>query len=130
MGMDERTRSSRVLEKDDLLIGFDRSCLQFEPDHPIYIRTCNTVYDHINEFKHYDAIYSTRHYGPMIFYLCFTKQMDEFLSHLIWNGRIAESIDSIKLFTKIHPDCKTGSVDFENAQPEDLIRNYVKNESL
>merc|ERR1719268_316640 len=205
--MDERTRSSRVLEKDDLLIGFDsskyvftdisfgisdrsriivvretdgtlrtsnwdeqdrlnlvyfpregrrhyvpamfetenlksllepskyeyildRNCLQFEPDHPIYIRTCNTVYDHINEFKHYDAIYSTRHYGPMIFYLCFTKQMDEFLSHLIWNGRIAESIDSIKLFTKIHPDCKTGSVDFENAQPEDLIRNYVKNESL
>ena len=71
--------------------------------------------------------------------------MDEFLSHLIWNGRIAESIDSIKLFTKIHPgnkcqldlmsldyvsDCKTVSVDFENAQPEDIIRNYVKNESL
>ena len=38
-----------------------RNCLQFEPDHPIYIQTCETVYEHINEHRHFDALHSTRY---------------------------------------------------------------------
>ena len=28
----------------------DRTCVQYEPDHPIYIKTCHTVYDDIQRY--------------------------------------------------------------------------------
>eukprot|EP00088_Acartia_fossae_P012986 TRINITY_DN16722_c0_g1_i16.p1 TRINITY_DN16722_c0_g1~~TRINITY_DN16722_c0_g1_i16.p1 ORF type:complete len:288 (-),score=28.27 TRINITY_DN16722_c0_g1_i16:353-1216(-) len=55
----------------------DRNCGQFEPDHPTFIRTAELVYNHINEKKNFRALESTRHYGPLIFFLCWSKQIDE-----------------------------------------------------
>ena len=39
----------------------DRNCLQFEPDHPVYIRTCELVYQHVSQHKHFDSLHSTRY---------------------------------------------------------------------
>jgi len=108
----------------------DRNCLQFEPDHPIYIRTCQTVYEHINEHRHFDTLHSTRHYGPMVFNLCWNKQLDDLLAHLIWNDRLDEAADAIKVYSKVHPESKTSALDQSNVSHEDLVRSFAKNESL
>ena len=94
----------------------------------MYIRTCSTVYEHINEHRHFEMLYSTRHYGPMVFNFCWNKQLDELLAHLIWiwNDILNEAVDSIK----IHPDCKMNSVDLTICSSEELDRNFVKFESL
>jgi len=82
----------------------DRNCLQFEPDHPLYIRTAETVYNHINEKKTFNVLHSTRHYGPMVFYLCWCKQIDDFIVHKILNQNLAGAAEAVKLFSLIHKD--------------------------
>jgi len=119
-----------ILEPAKYEYVLDRACLQFEPDHPVYIRTCQAVYEHINEHRHFDTLYSTRHYGPMVFNFCWSKQLDEFLAHLIWNDRLDEAVDAIKVYTKIHSDSKLSSIDLESCSSEDLVRNFAKFESL
>ena len=37
-----------------------RNCLQFEPDHPMYIKTTDAVFSHVSEHRHFDSLYSTR----------------------------------------------------------------------
>jgi len=119
-----------ILEPSRYEYVLDRNCLQFEPDHPVYIQTCETVYEHINEHRHFDALHSTRHYGPMVFSFCWNKQLDELLAHLIWNDRLEEAVDAIKVYIKIHPECKTSSLDQSSTSGEDLVRSFAKHESL
>jgi len=120
--MFETEHLKSILEPAKYEYVLDRNCLQFEPDHPIYIRTCNTVYAHINEHRHFDALHSTRHYGPMLFNFCWNKQLDEILAHLVWNDRLGEAVDAIKLYKKVHPDCKTS----HSSSDEELVMNFAK----
>eukprot|EP00092_Neocalanus_flemingeri_P038724 GFUD01042166.1.p1 GENE.GFUD01042166.1~~GFUD01042166.1.p1 ORF type:complete len:345 (-),score=48.84 GFUD01042166.1:57-1049(-) len=128
--MFETDHLKEILEPSKYEYVLDRNCLQFEPDHPVYIRTCNTVFDHINEHRHFDSLHSTRHYGPMVFNFCWNKQLDELLAHLVWNDRLVEAVDAIKLYLKIHPDCKMNSTDLSSCLNEDLVRSFAKFESL
>lgn len=61
----------------------DRACLQFEPDDPLYISTAEATYDAIDRKGHYDFLKSTRHFGPMVFYLVRVRKMDGMLIHSI-----------------------------------------------
>jgi len=110
----------------------DRNCLQFEPDHPIYLSTVEAVYNHILEQGNFDILHSTRHYGPMVFNLCWNCQVDELLIHLVMKDRMMEVKDTIKLYLEIHRDCKMGNSvgDIEESSPEDLVRSFSKQESL
>jgi len=128
--MFETEHLQTVLEPSKYEYILDRNCVQFEPDHPIYIKTCSTVYSHVNEHRNFDSLHSTRHYGPMVFNFCWNKQLDELLAHLIWNDRLDEAADAIKLYIKIHPDCKLASIDISGCSIEELIRHFAKYESL
>lgn len=82
----------------------DRNCSQFEPDHPTYIRTAEFVYEHVNVNKKFSLLHSTRHYGPLAFYLCWTKQADELIIHQIMSRRLQDAANTIKLYQKINKD--------------------------
>jgi len=107
----------------------ERNCLQYEPDHPIYKRTCTIVFDHINEHRNFDVLHSTRHYGPMVFNFCWDKKIDELLAHLILNDRKEEASECVRLYTKIHTDCKTSSLDFFTSTSDQIIESFIKYES-
>ena len=122
-----------------------RNCLQFEPDHPTYIRTCDAVFNHISEHKHFDLLHSTkyvssvrviithdlpRHYGPMIFHLCWTKALDDFLAHLVWSGRLEAAVAAVRVYTKIHSESRLAASDLASLTPEEIIRDFAKYESL
>jgi len=100
----------------------DRNCLQFEPDHPIYIRTAEMVYNHINENKQFSVLHSTRHYGPLVFYLCWTHQIDEFIIHQILSKEIDGAADTVKLYQKINNDLSITISD----DSKQTIRNFAK----
>lgn len=70
----------------------DRACTQFDPDDPQYISVVERTYDHINEMRHYDFLKSTRHYGPLVFYLTRTRKMDNLLLYNIQKERYRELI--------------------------------------
>lgn len=61
----------------------DRNCVQFEPDHPIYIRTCSIVFEHLDTHGHYEVLQSTRHYGALLFHLAFEKRTDNIILHYL-----------------------------------------------
>jgi len=107
----------------------DKNCLQFEPDHPLYIQTAHAVYDHVNENNNFECLHSTRHYGPMLFHLAWTKQLDECIIHLIRKDELGDAAKAVALYLIIHPDCKMNSVEEVELGPEDMIRLYAEMES-
>jgi len=100
----------------------DRNCSQFEPDHPIYIRTAEFVYEHVNEHKNFSVLHSTRHYGPMVFYFCWTKQVDEFLVHQLIQKDLTGAANTVRLYQKINKDLSF------NVTEDDMetMRNFTK----
>lgn len=68
-----------LLNNDRYLYILERNCEQFEPDNPNYIATAEAVYEHININSSYDALWSTRHFGPMVFYLVWEKKCDDLI---------------------------------------------------
>jgi len=118
---------TKLLGPDKYEYILDRNCLQFEPDHSVYLRTVDAVYNHIVDNGHYDVLHSTRHYGPMVFSLCWNKRMDDLLAHLVLRDRLLEAVDTVKLYCEIHKDCKMDNI--EELSVEDVIRNFAKEES-
>ncbi len=55
-----------------------------------HIRTAELVYNHINEHKHFHALESSRHFGPMVFYLCWNRQVQK--SELTYDTNLASGI--------------------------------------
>ena len=79
--MFKKENLDEILREDRYQYILDRNCEQFEPDNPEYIATAETVYDHINLNKSYDVLWSTRHFGPMLFYYVWEKKCDDMIGN-------------------------------------------------
>ena len=66
----------------------------------------------------------------MIFHLCWTKQCDDFLAHLVWSGRLEEAVATIRVYIKIHTESKMAGSDLDRMTPEEVVRDFAKYESL
>ena len=69
----------------------DRAVAQFEPDHPLFVRTANAVYAHLDANGHYDVLHSTRHFGGLVFYLAWERKMDDLIVHYLTNMKLDEA---------------------------------------
>lgn len=79
---------NRASEEDNTYeFVLDRACFNFEPDDPLYISTVETTYEAIDRNGHYEFLKSTRHFGPMAFYLVRMRKMDGLLLHSIKQRR-------------------------------------------
>lgn len=112
----------------------DRNCVQFEPDHPVYIRTARAVYDHINDNGNYAILKSTRHYGPMVFYLVWERICDNLMVHYFHHQELDNAVEVVKLYGMLNEKSKVGRLEkdvTEMDQDEMLatIRSYIQNES-
>ena len=52
--------SSRLGQKQENAFCVSRNCLQYEPDHPIHIRTLSLVHSHVSESGSFDTLIATR----------------------------------------------------------------------
>ena len=92
----------QILGTEKYLYVLDKNCVQFEPDHPNYIETAQYVYDFIDTMGHYEVLHSTRHYGPMVFYLVWEKKADNLIIHYLKKLQLAEAC-------KVRKTCKCSS---------------------
>lgn len=106
----------------------DHNCLQFEPDHPTFIQTAETVYEHINAHAQFDALYSTRHFGPMVFHLVWNRRCDDLLVHFLQKDRVEEVESVLNLYSLFHPDSATSLASSELSGPERL-RVFIENDA-
>lgn len=98
-----------ILRPDRYLYILNRNCEQFEPDNPIYITTAESVYEHIHINSTYDELWSTRHFGPLVFYLAWENKCDDLI---VWYLRrrkenpLSEILDVLMVYSYIHNNSK------------------------
>uniref|UniRef100_T1IKQ4 28S ribosomal protein S22, mitochondrial n=1 Tax=Strigamia maritima TaxID=126957 RepID=T1IKQ4_STRMM len=109
----------KVLTKKNI----NRACVQFEPDDPNYIRVTTKSYNHVDSTQSFDVLRSTRHFGPMAFYLTFYNKIDNLILDMVQRELIENITDLIQLFYILHPE-KKQSIEFSNQI--DFIRDFVK----
>ncbi|KAF4518147.1 hypothetical protein B566_EDAN008849 [Ephemera danica] len=101
----------------------DRACLQFEPDNPLYISITNKTYEHIDENRAYDSLRSTRHFGPLAFYLAWNCRVDNLILECLQSDRLEDAARTIQLLHFIHPSLRPSAA---NQDPMQLVKAYAE----
>lgn len=79
----------------------DRACVQFEPNESEFHAITEKVYTHINETKKFDVLRSTRHFGPMCFFLAWHRLIDDLLIDMIRRDFLQNAAELICLMQKL-----------------------------
>lgn len=118
---------SDLLDRGEFEFILDRACLQFEPDDPEYHRVTKEVYSYVYKLNKFDALRSTRHFGPLVFQLAWENNIDKLLLELIDSENIEEAGALVRLYHALHPDVKSA----QETRHEDieLIKVYAELDS-
>ncbi|KAK1116504.1 hypothetical protein K0M31_018968 [Melipona bicolor] len=116
-----------LLEQGKFEFVLDRACLQFEPDDPEYHRVTKQVYSYVNKLRKFDALRSTRHFGPLVFQLAWENNIDSLLLELIESENMEEAGKLVRLYHKVQPDAKSRQETTENDLQ--LVKLYVELDS-
>ncbi|KRT79324.1 hypothetical protein AMK59_8453, partial [Oryctes borbonicus] len=92
----------RLLSKHEYEFILDRSCIQFEPDDPEYQKVTTVTYQHVNDTNSFEILRSTRHFGPLAFFLTWHKDIDNLLLDLLQSSHIEEINTLLQLFGRFH----------------------------
>lgn len=79
-----------LLTRKEYQFILDRACAQFDPDDPLYQKLTSITYQHLNDNNGFEALRSTRHFGPLAFFLTWFKSIDNLLLELIETAHIDE----------------------------------------
>ncbi len=119
-----------ILRPDKYEYILDRCCVQFEPDHPMFVRTCATVFDAADAENAYDALHSTRHFGPMVFHLVWENKADGLMGHYLENKAVERACSLAKVFGLLHGDSATANAMAEQSEDDlFLLRAYINQDS-
>lgn len=80
----------------------DRSCVQFEPYDQQFHAITQQVYLHINESKQFDLLRSTRHFGPLSFFLAWHRIIDNLLIDIIERDFMHNAVELISLSHRLN----------------------------
>ncbi|GAB1866996.1 28S ribosomal protein S22, mitochondrial [Camponotus japonicus] len=115
-----------LLDRNEYIFILDRACVQFEPDDPDYQAVTREVYEYINREKHFDILRSTRHFGPMVFHLAWTKNIDNLLCEMIETERIEQAAILIRLLHLIYPSMKSAIEECNVRDNVEFIMHYAR----
>lgn len=99
--------SDEAAFKDCLVQGnfkflLDRLCVQYEPFEKEYHELTSKIYSEVDEKKAFDSLRSTRHFGPLVFFLAWHKKIDNLLCDLIERDLLRQAVDLVVLVSKLH----------------------------
>lgn len=92
----------RVLDEKKYEFVLNRAIVQFEPYEKDYHRVTSITYQHINENDEFDIIRSTRHFGPMSFFLAWHKLIDNLVIDCIRRDYLRNAIEAICLMYNLN----------------------------
>lgn len=91
-----------LLAKDTFEFVLDAMCIQFEPYERQFHEISGAVYEYIDEHKKFDELRSTRHFGPMAFFLAWHNRIDNLLLDLIKRDYLDNCVDLVELSCRLH----------------------------
>lgn len=80
----------------------DRCLIQFEPYDRDYHRVTSRTYDHINQRSEFEVLRSTRHFGPMAFYLAWHRLIDNLVMDCIRRDMMRNAVEAVCLMYNLH----------------------------
>jgi small subunit ribosomal protein S22 len=92
----------RLMNEGEYEFVLDKACLQFEPDEQRFHEITSLIYQHINENQSFDKLRSTRHFGPMSFFLAWHKIIDDLVLDMIRNDYLKNAVELICLMYKLN----------------------------
>lgn len=95
--MFENEHLKRCLNEGNYAFVLNRACVQFEPYDCDYHRVTALTYQHISDNNAFDVLRSTRHFGPMVFYLAWHKIIDNLLIDCIQRDYLRNAVQTIYL---------------------------------
>ncbi|KAJ6642493.1 28S ribosomal protein S22, mitochondrial [Pseudolycoriella hygida] len=90
------------LDRHEYEFVLDRMCIQFEPFEQKFHEISSKVYLHINETKEFDILRSTRHFGPMSFFLAWHKMIDDLVIDMIKRDYLTNAVEVICLMYNLN----------------------------
>lgn len=100
--MFELDNLKRLLNEQEYEFILNRACTQYEPYEQKFHDITSKVYQHINENFHFEALRSTRHFGPMVFFFAWHKMIDDLLLDMIRNDYLKNAVQLICLMYKLN----------------------------
>lgn len=113
-----------LLKKGRYVYVLDRACVQFEPDHPDFIRVCHRTFEVVDSVHHYEELRSTRHFASMAFYYIWYQKVDYLLTDMINRELLTDAVDLIRIYCIVHPDSAVAQQ--LKAEPSEDIISIVK----
>ncbi|CAJ0951876.1 unnamed protein product, partial [Mesorhabditis belari] len=113
-----------ALDRNEHEFLMDWACMYFEVDDPKFISLSKTVYDRIIATKNFDSLYSTRHFGTLVFYLAINNNLPPLLNFFANLGQLSECASLVRLQKSLYPDWRLaiGSYDSDFK----ILQDYVK----
>lgn len=116
-----------LLARGEFLFILDRACMQFEPDDPKYQKITSNTYEYVNDNGLFDKLRSTRHFGPLVFYLVWHNNVDNLLLDLIETCHLEEANNLLQLYSIIQKATFTANNNTDGtAVLEEYISKYSK----
>jgi len=104
----------------------NKASLKYEPNDPEYIRVTHRIFEYINEVKDFDALHSTRFFGPMVFYLCWYNKLDNLIAHLIENSNMEDCVRVMNIYYILNEnDAKSKLYSSNKTEAIDLIKVLI-----
>lgn len=92
----------RCLDDGKYTFVLNRCIIQFEPYEKDYHRIMSATYQHIDKHSTFDSLRSTRHFGPMAFFLAWHRQIDNLLIDCIRRDLLRNAIEAICLMYNLN----------------------------
>lgn len=91
-----------TLDSGKYVYVLDRCLIQFEPYEVDYHRVMSRTFEHINQRSEFDALRSTRHFGPMAFYLAWHQIIDNLVIDCIRRDYARNAVEAVCLMYNLN----------------------------
>ncbi|XP_055533861.1 28S ribosomal protein S22, mitochondrial [Wyeomyia smithii] len=93
---------NKILDSGEYEFVLNKACVQFEPFEKEYHDITSAVFQHVNENKAFDVLRSTRHFGPMCFFLVWQRLVDDLLLDMIKRNYMRNAVELVFLHCTLH----------------------------
>lgn len=95
--MFEGEHLQRCLDEGNYEFVLNRACIQFEPYDRDYHRVTAITYQHISDHCAFDVLRSTRHFGPLAFFLAWHQNINNLVIDCIRRDYLRNAVEAICL---------------------------------
>ncbi|XP_003383895.1 PREDICTED: 28S ribosomal protein S22, mitochondrial-like [Amphimedon queenslandica] len=113
-----------ALKRVNVLHILDLVCAQCPPDSPDYIRVQETAYEYVRSQGLYSELYSTKHYGGLIWYLVQKDKLLGLIGFLVSKEKLGDVEILVKLYCLVHPDTATESI--QELTGEEMVKSFCE----